>query len=226
MLENSFKLFILKDESTTYKTYTYVIVEPNSLETIIIDPACEREKIEQLIASYGLKMKYILLTHTHSDHTAQVEWLYQKYQIQVCLSTDEAHFYDYYIPNMKLLNDGDILHMGAINVKCLLTPGHSKGSMCYWIGEKLFTGDTLFIEGCGMCSAAGASVDEMYQSIQHIKAIIPKNTEIYPGHQYDSPPGQKFVFLFEKNIYLLIDNKEDFVQFRMRKNQNNLLNFQ
>lgn len=226
MPENSFKLFILKDESTIFKNYTYVIVEPNSLETIIIDPACEREKIENLIVSHGLKMKYILLTHTHSDHTSQVEWLYQKYSMQVCLSTVEAHFYDYYIPNMKLLNDGDILHMGAISVKCLLTPGHSKGSMCYWIDEKLFTGDTLFIEGCGMCSAAGASVDEMYESIQHIKAIIPKNTEIYPGHRYYSPPGQKFVSLFEINIYLLLDDKEDFVEFRTRKNQKNLLNFQ
>ncbi|WP_054743921.1 MBL fold metallo-hydrolase [Cellulosilyticum ruminicola] len=225
MTKNTFSLHILKDETTSYKSYTYVIIDNKTLETGIIDPACEKEKLETLIQDKGLKPKYILLTHTHSDHIRQVEWLYKHYQMQVCLSEIEAHFYDYYMPSMKLLDDEEKIQIGNTSIRCIHTAGHSKGSMCYWVGNKLFTGDTLFIEGCGVCTGIGGDVEEMYNTIQHLKNIILKETEIYPGHRYDAYPGETFAQMFEKNIYLLLDAKEDFVNFRMRKNQGNILKF-
>lgn len=222
---NSFDLYILKDEATSYKTYTYVIVDKQTKKTIIIDPACEQEKLKSLITNLSLKPQSILLTHTHVDHIRQVEWLNKTFCMDVCLSVAESHFYDYYVPNMKLLQDQEQLHIGNTIITCLHTPGHSKGSMCYLIGDKLFTGDTVFIEGCGICNASGGSAVEMYHSIQRLKQLIPMETEIYPGHCYDALPGKQMTYLYEHNIYFIIDDPDDFVNFRMRKNQSKLFDF-
>lgn len=225
MAHKTFDLYILKDEETSYKTYTYVIAFKLTKEAVIIDPACGKEKLELFITTLALKPQWVLLTHTHQDHIRQVEWLINNFEIKVGLGADEAYFYDYYIPNMEMLHDQQKVHIAGNLITCLHTPGHTKGSMCYYIEDKLFTGDTVFIEGCGICSEIGGSAYEMFESIQKLKQIIPKATEIYPGHCYVALPGKTMQYLYENNIYFILDEQESFVNFRMRKNQKNLFNF-
>lgn len=225
MVSETFDLYILKDEETPYKTYTYIVVAKQTKDAVIIDPACGEEKLVTLITNSELKPRWVLLTHIHQDHIRQVEWLTKNFKIKVGLGIDEAHFYDYYVPHMELLHDYEQIHIGDILITCLHTPGHTKGSMCYFIEGNLFTGDTVFIEGCGICSELGGSAYEMFDSIQRLKQIIPNTTEIYPGHCYVALPGKQMAYLYDNNIYFMLDDQESFVNFRMRKNQKYLFDF-
>ena len=224
--EDAFQLYVLKDETTEFKSYTYAILDQATHELLIIDPSCEKEKLSTLIASTHAIPRYILLTHTHLDHIRQLEWLRTTYPMQVCLAEAEAQYYDFYVPNMLCLQDGMQLHLGETIVTALHTPGHSKGSMCYQIGQNLFTGDTLFIEGCGLCTAPGGSPDEMYASLQKLKQLLTKDTIIYPGHRYQAELGQTLQYVLEHNIYMVIEDLPTFIRFRMRKNQVKLYDFQ
>lgn len=225
MGQNKFNLYILKDEETAYKTYTYIVVFQPTKVAVIIDPACGEKKLESLITRLALKIQWVLLTHVHHDHIRQVDWLIRNFNIKVGVGADEAYFYDYYVPNMEILHDQQQVQITDNLITCLCTPGHTKGSMCYLIEDKLFTGDTVFIEGCGICSEIGGSPYEMFDSIQRLKQIIPEITEIYPGHCYVALPGKTMKYLYENNIYFMLDEKESFVNFRMRKNQKDLFNF-
>jgi len=88
-----------------------------------------------------------------------------------------------------------------------------------------FCGDTLFIEGCGLCSGKGADPNNMFDTLQKLKAKISPQTRIYPGHCYGKPVGQSFKYVLENNIYLQFDGREKFVAFRMRPHQSNLFKF-
>ncbi|WP_207642628.1 MBL fold metallo-hydrolase [Ruminiclostridium josui] len=115
--------------------------------------------------------------------------------------------------------------MGETSIKNIHTPGHTFGSTCYLVDGNLFTGDFIFIEGCGICTSNGASAREMYTSIQKIKSNISLETRIFPGHSYGKPPGYPLKYLFENNIYFQIDDVDKFIAFRQRKGQKGIFNF-
>jgi glyoxylase-like metal-dependent hydrolase (beta-lactamase superfamily II) len=98
----------------------------------------------------------------------------------------------------------------------MLTPGHTAGGVCYLIENNLFSGDTLFAEGCGYCSGRGADPRAMFHSLQLLKRTIAPQTLVFPGHSYGQLPGQTFGSLLKNNIYLAFDDERKFVQFRMR----------
>lgn len=84
--------------------------------------------------------------------------------------------------------------------------------------NNIFTGDTLFIEGCGICTEAGGDASELFQSLQYLKEIVAQDDYIYPGHAFFAAVGQPANCL-TKNIYMCIEDIDDFVFLRMRKNQ-------
>ena len=90
--------------------------------------------------------------------------------------------------------------------------------------DGLFTGDTIFTEGCGSCSSQG-SASSMFKTIQNIKNTVDPSVRIYPGHSYGKSPGSTLDYLLKENIYFQIDKENTFINFRMRKNQKNILCF-
>ncbi|AGX44724.1 MBL fold metallo-hydrolase [Clostridium saccharobutylicum] len=201
--------------------YTYLIIDNYTKKATIIDPAWEFDKVTSIIKKYDANLVSILLTHSHNDHVNLVEKLVEKFDVDVYMSKEEASFYEYKTRNLKLINDNEIIILGNTQIKCILTAGHTHGSMCFFVeDQKLFTGDTLFVEGCGRCDLFGGSADEMFNSIKKIKNGIPQNVKIYPGHSFGFKGGVELKELDKFNFYYNIESKDNFIMFRMRKNQN------
>lgn len=210
--------------SGIFINYTYIVYN-NSYEGIIIDPAWEVEKIIDSIEENNIKLFGIFITHRHEDHIHSVLNIANKYDIPIYLS---EHTNKNLFLNSKKLNfikNENAIIIKDLEIKPLLTPGHTKDGICYLIGSKLFTGDTLFIEGCGMCADVDSDPSALFNSIQKIILNTSLNTRIYPGHRYDGELGQTFEEVRNVNIYLHFENQEDFVKFRMRRNQKNLMDW-
>ncbi len=222
------KIYELCQFKTSFYTcinYCYIMVDKRTRSSLIVDPSWELETIERKLEELNCHLVAILLTHSHYDHINMVKYLVGKYNVQVYMSEIEIEYYHFESVNLIGIKDMETLEIGDLKVVCLLTPGHTKGSMCYFAEDVLFTGDTVFIEGCGMCYGNGSSGNDMYESFQRIKNVIPIHAKVYPGHSYGKEVGRIFAHLKKENIYFLIDKREDFIRFRMRENQKNLFNF-
>lgn len=209
----------------TMINYSYLILDIETKECFIVDPAWEMGKIELQISLIGGSLTGILLTHCHYDHTNLVNKLVRKYNPKVYMSLEEIEYYSFEANNLVPIRDMEILNIGKTEVTTILTPGHTTGGTCFLLKDSLFTGDTIFIEGCGICNLDGSSPYEMFESIQKLKALVDKDTRVFTGHSYGKDQGLQWKYLLKENIYVSIENMESFVKFRMRKNQKNLFDF-
>mgnify|MGYP001183104531 FL=1 len=200
----------------TMDNFVYVIEDEVSKACTIVDPAWDVSAILACIQSRDLELVYILLTHGHFDHTdGLVDCLAYK-DVPVYMSKQELPKLIPNQPNMIFTNDNDIIPFGSNHIKIIHTPGHSPGGQCFYIDNHLITGDTLFINGCGRCDLGGSSLDDMYNSLETIK-LLPDETIIYPGHDYDDKPIDTLTNQKKTNRFLLCQNKEEFIRKRDRK---------
>lgn len=218
-------ILVIKVTQLFIKNYCYLIFDKSSKDAVLVDPAWQMGKIEQLLAQHEVKLKAVLITHHHFDHVHLAESFAKKYALPVFMSQQEMEYYHFSCKNIQPIVSQDILQIGNLKITPLWTPGHTKGGISYWTADALFTGDTLFIEGCGLCSARGGDPSEMFDTLQYLRMLLPKETLIYPGHSFGQEPGKPFSYLLENNIYLQFKEREKFVEFRMRKNQSGLMNF-
>jgi hydroxyacylglutathione hydrolase len=214
-------VYSLRLTSLNFVNYTYIVANQKTGSCILIDPSWEPWRIEDTILKIGCYPRAILLTHSHFDHVYSVGSLIESYNCDVYLSYEEYLFSGFTCDGIHYFNDGDKLYFDMGAVTCLLTPGHSPGSACFYIDDYLFSGDTLYAEGCGMCQIDGGDAVAMYDSLERLKQVIPGETLIYPGHSFGEVPGVGFHSLIQNNIYLQFEDSSDFVRFRMRKDQPN-----
>lgn len=224
-MKKSYDVHPLRVSSLSMINYCYIIVDRESREAAIVDPAWDSRQIVRQIEQMELKLTAILLTHSHIDHVNKVESLVKKYNPTVYMHEDEITYYGYSAPNLTPLKHLEEVRLGSSVIRCLHTPGHTKGGACYLLSDDIFTGDTLFIEGCGICTTKGGDADEMFDSLRLLKELVSPDVAVYPGHRYKMELGQSFSSLKKLNIYLAIDKREQFVTFRMRKRQSNLFKF-
>jgi len=166
-------------ELGTMQNYAYLI-SYNNHKAILIDPGWDYAKVIDILNN--LELKAILLTHGHFDHCTAVPDLQQKFNVPVYISRFEP---DLYRPKISLIDidDEEELVFDNLIVKCLHTPGHTPGSQCFLIDHNLFTGDTLFLDGCGRWDLPFSSKSDIKDSIQKLKTLSDE-TIIYPGHNY------------------------------------------
>ena len=207
------------------KNYCYVAADPFTREALLVDPAFERDKIQAILDSESLRCTTVLLTHSHHDHVDLTAHFAATLRCRVLMSRRETEFYGFECPGLMTVEDQQWIPFGETGILPLLTPGHTAGGVCFRVGNNLFTGDTLFAEGCGMCLGAGADPFALFESLQLLKDAIHPDTAVYPGHSYGVAPGQKFRHILENNIYLHFQRAHDFVAYRMRKGQTGWLNF-
>lgn len=163
----------------TSSTYTYLLADATSLEGIIIDPVLETvERDFALLQELGIRLRIIFDTHVHADHITGSGHLAKKTGAKIAMSVNSGVDVD--IP----LEDGQILECGNLKIQALATPGHTNDSMCYLVGNTLFTGDTLLIRGNGRTDFQNGSADDLFHSIMSKLYTLPDTTLVYSGHDY------------------------------------------
>ena len=165
-------------------TYTYLLADRTTKAAILIDPVLEQvERDLRILKELGLKLTYALETHVHADHVTGAALLKAKTGARTVVSQHAG------VDNADLtLKTGDALTFGAHELEARETPGHTGGCITYIVkGEHqsmAFTGDALFIRGCGRTDFQEGSPETLYRSVHQQIFSLPDETLIYPGHDY------------------------------------------
>ncbi|HUL91425.1 MAG TPA: MBL fold metallo-hydrolase [Burkholderiales bacterium] len=161
-------------------TLTYLIADDTSHEAVIIDPVAEQaERDVRLLREHGLTLTYTLETHVHADHVTAAQALKQATGARTAVCRDcNAQGYD------RLLQDGDVILFGKEEILTIATPGHTPGSVSYLWRDRVFTGDTLLIGGCGRTDFQNGSAEALWHSITEKLFRLDEQVLVYPGHDY------------------------------------------
>jgi len=163
-------------------TYTYLLADNASREAVLIDPVFEQARRDAaLVEELGLKLKYTLDTHVHADHVTAAWLLKQKLGSRIALSAASgAQGADLY------LQAHDKVAFGERHLEARPTAGHTAGCMTYVLDDRAmaFTGDALFIRGCGRTDFQDGDARTLYRSVREQIFALPDRCLIYPGHDY------------------------------------------
>lgn len=211
--QHSFKIDVM--ELGPMENFIYLIQDQASGRAAVVDPAWEVDEIIARARQHNVNITDILLTHSHYDHINGIEALLAKYDAEVHLLKAEADFWGQYKDATNLHHGGDVIKVGQTEIAILHTPGHTPGSACYHVGNKLIAGDTLFVFGCGRCDLAGGDPHQMFNTLKRIQDQLPAGTQLYPGHNYAEKTTSTIQEQIEGNPFMHFDNENDFVRYRM-----------
>jgi hydroxyacylglutathione hydrolase len=163
--------------------FSYILADDDSREAAVVDSSYNASEIENLLKSKNFKLKYIVNTHGHSDHTAGNADLRAEFGGQtVAYKSSRAK------PDVAV-SDGEVIVVGAIRIKVIHTPGHTPDSICLLIDDRLLlTGDTLFVGECGRTDMPGGDSASMYDSLFNKLMRLGDDVKVYPGHDYGLKP--------------------------------------
>ncbi len=181
--------------------FVYLVGDKQTRECVIVDPAYAVNDLLQIVAEDDMKLTGVLATHYHPDHVGGsmmgmniegVAALLELQPVPIHVNVNEASW----VTRTTGISDndlvkhsgGDKLCVGDIEITFVHTPGHTPGSQCFLVEQRLVSGDTLFLEGCGRTDLPGSDPGEMYFSLQTL-AKMPTDTLVCPGHQYSAMPS-------------------------------------
>lgn len=179
------------------QTNCFFFYDRDSGRGIIVDPGDEADKLARYGEEKHLKMEAILLTHGHFDHIMAVEDLRKRWDVPVYASQEERTVLENPQINLSVqlgkplsitadryLSDGEEMELMGEKMRCILTPGHTSGGMCYYFPKQgvLFSGDTLFQESVGRSDFPTGSMSTLIRSIREKLWPLAPATKVYPGH--------------------------------------------
>lgn len=178
-------------------TNCYLVTDTLLNERFIVDPGMFDGSLKRLLESVKEgELKYILLTHGHFDHIMGIYDVQQKYGGKIvvhekdadCFKNEEKSLLDTFDFDGKLpekadivVRDGDVLPFADGKIEVMHTPGHTEGSVCYLIEDKIFSGDTLFYGSVGRTDFKTGSYDDIIKSVKRL-ASLDGDRKVYPGH--------------------------------------------
>ena len=177
-------------------TNCYLLEDEHTNTAAVIDPGDEAGRILDTAKGDGVDIKLILLTHAHFDHTSGVPALHKALpEVPVYLHPGDAALLGSQVyPGLKCdstpCNDGDVLHLGELDIEVLHTPGHTPGGVTFKAGDALFTGDTLFQGSMGRTDLPGGSYEVIMASLKRLGQLS-GDYKVLPGHMGGSTLEQE-----------------------------------
>jgi glyoxylase-like metal-dependent hydrolase (beta-lactamase superfamily II) len=182
--------------------FVYLIGDRQTGEAVIVDPAYDVSTILGQLEEDEMRCTGILATHYHPDHVGGsmmgydiigVSELLEAVSVPVHAQRDEAEL----IARVTGLESSDIVEhtsgdtvtVGDIPIELIHTPGHTPGSQCFLVANRLVAGDTLFLEGCGRTDLPGGDPAALYESLHYRLAKVPDEAVLFPGHLYSPEPS-------------------------------------
>ena len=197
------------------ENFVYLIGDKNKRECVMVDPAWDVPAVLGEAEKDGMKVVGGLVTHTHFDHVNGLENLASKTQARIYVHKNEAGFLKGLKDYIEKVDSGFKLAVGDMEITFLHTPGHTPGSQCFLVNNRLVSGDTLFINACGRCDLPGGDATQMYESLQRL-AKLGEGVVLLPGHNYGDSPTSTIGQEKRANPYYQCHSLSDFLSFRTR----------
>lgn len=185
-------------------TNCYLLLNKNSKEVIIVDPADSAAEISKNLEKLGAQPVAVLLTHGHFDHILAANILKEQYQIPIYAGKEEENLLK--DPNLsltrvtsektiinpdQLVEHLEVMNLAGFQIQAIHTPGHTEGSYCYYFMDEnvLISGDTLFCGSVGRTDLPTGNGRAIIDSLNMLLNSLPDETEVYPGHDRSTNIG-------------------------------------
>jgi hydroxyacylglutathione hydrolase len=176
--------------------FVYAIGDRRTGECLLVDPAYAVKELVDLVGADHMTVTGVLATHYHPDHVGgsmmghSIEGIVELLDHVDCPIHVQRDEVEWVQKSTSVTGDhlvghdsGDVLTVGSVEVSLVHTPGHTPGSQCFFVDDRLIAGDTLFLEGCGRTDLPGSDPAKMIESLRRL-AEVPDNTILFPGHRY------------------------------------------
>ena len=196
------------------ENFVYLIGDMNKRECVMVDPAWEVDRVLKIAAEDGMKVTAGLATHHHADHTNGIGELAAAVNVPVYVNKHDAPYLKNVQSCLKHADSSDRLKIGDIEITFIHTPGHTPGSQCFLVNNRLVSGDTLFINACGRCDLPGGNAEQMYFSLQQL-GKLGDDVILLPGHNYAEISTSTIGREKKYNPYYQAHSLSDFLHSRM-----------
>ena len=198
-------------------TYTYIISSGKGREALIIDPVIEHtDEYVKVLESLDLKLVKVIDTHIHADHISGLNELNKRTNCTRIMGEKSKSE----VVDLKL-KDNEIINIENIQLKAIYTPGHTDCSYCYIMNDRVFTGDTLLINGTGRTDFQSGSPYDAYESLFNRLLKLPEKTLVYPAHDYNGKKNSTIENERNKNPRLQVKSKEEYAEIMNNLNLSN-----
>ncbi|HEX9723424.1 MAG TPA: MBL fold metallo-hydrolase [Vicinamibacteria bacterium] len=211
--------------ATQMVNFCYLIGDRAAGEALVVDPAWDVEGLVAIADRDEMQLVGALATHYHPDHIGGelfghvVEGLARLLELKgmkVHVQREEAQGVRFMTglsdSDLVLHDGGDRVRVGEVDIELVHTPGHTPGSQCFLVRDRLVSGDTLFVKGCGRVDLPGGDPEEMYRSLTERLAKLSDDVVLYPGHDYGDRPTSTLGEERQGNYYLRVPNLEDWLR--------------
>jgi len=183
--ESGVKMFVKLFTVGMLRTNCFIVGDIKTEEVVVIDPgfesASEAKSILKEIERNRFRVKFIINTHGHPDHTSGNKMMKEATGAPILIHEYDASLLRNPVAD-KAIREGDIIELGEVKLRVLHTPGHSKGSIALLGADAVFSDDTLFAGGIGRYDLPGGSFEEIMNSLKNKLLILPDRLKVYPGH--------------------------------------------
>ena len=204
------KLYLKQIELGPLQNFVYLIGCPETREAAVVDPGWDVPRILDAAAQDEMKITKILVTHTHFDHINGVEEMMRATDAQIIVHKKETQAVPVEGPSIHGIEGGAKVTLGKLELALMHTPGHTPGSVCFTVQDRLIAGDTLFIGGCGRCDLPGGDPELMYKSLTRLRQMDDQLV-LYPGHNYAPEQLAPLALEKERNPFLKAPTQEAFL---------------
>jgi hydroxyacylglutathione hydrolase len=187
-------LYFKQIEIGPMQNYVYLIGSAETREAAVVDAAWDIDEILRIAAQDEMEITHALVTHTHPDHVgggfagmeiAGATELLEKCKAKVVVHKAEAEFIKGLSSSDMIKTDnGDKVDVGGLEIQLMHTPGHTPGSQCFLVDNRVISGDTLFVDACGRVDFPGGNPEQMYYSLTQKLMALPDDMILFPGHNY------------------------------------------